>query len=430
MINGIQGIPGSGKSYEACLYHLLPAIRSGRKVITNLPVNVEQLKILCPDTWHLLEVRTQAAPIRGAWNASNLAVSPAFQFYPNNKITLPSKQSPFSSVWCFYSEWKDAKGVGALYIIDECQVSFPRSGTDKSVQEWFQLHRHYNADVVLISQNFRQVDPVITGLLANLIICRKADILGDSGSYIRKVKAGFRGEVIQSDRRKYEPQYFSLYKSHTQSSSSSETGSNDVKPRGVFLRRLTYIYWIFALSFLAWSFWPEKKSNPSKLENPIIEDNKPVIKPVIESIPSKMVDSSKPVVAAKAPEVSEPINKEENKKDEKFGVLDDKFLHVLGNMVMGDKRLVLFEVSDGQRRLFQVDLDGLQRSGYKVKIFDTCLVEVTSPSGKPRAVLCDSPSLPSHDARRPLVIDRASGASSWDRSDYKPYRAAAESGSL
>lgn len=204
MINGIQGIPGSGKSYEASAFHLLPAINSGRKVITNLPVNIEQLKILCPDNWHLLELRTQAAPTLGVWDASNLAVSPAFQLFDDGKIVSPANHSPFSSVWCFFSEWKDSNGLGPLYIIDECQVSLPRSGTSKQIQEWFQLHRHYNADVILISQNFRQVDIIITGLLANLIICRKADILGDSSSYIRKVKAGFRGEVIQTDRRKYE----------------------------------------------------------------------------------------------------------------------------------------------------------------------------------------------------------------------------------
>ncbi len=41
MINGLEGIPGSGKSYEATVYHVLAALQTGRLVITNLPLNVE-----------------------------------------------------------------------------------------------------------------------------------------------------------------------------------------------------------------------------------------------------------------------------------------------------------------------------------------------------------------------------------------------------
>lgn len=31
-----EGLPGSGKSYEACVYHILPALKSGRRVVTNI----------------------------------------------------------------------------------------------------------------------------------------------------------------------------------------------------------------------------------------------------------------------------------------------------------------------------------------------------------------------------------------------------------
>jgi len=41
MIYGIVGRPGGGKSYEAVAFQVIPALKSGRKVITNLPLQIE-----------------------------------------------------------------------------------------------------------------------------------------------------------------------------------------------------------------------------------------------------------------------------------------------------------------------------------------------------------------------------------------------------
>lgn len=54
---GIEGIPGSGKSYEAVAFHILPALKNGRKVITNLPLEIEQIRIINPDWVNHIEVR-------------------------------------------------------------------------------------------------------------------------------------------------------------------------------------------------------------------------------------------------------------------------------------------------------------------------------------------------------------------------------------
>ena len=31
-----EGLPGSGKSYEACVMHIIPALKAGRDVLTNI----------------------------------------------------------------------------------------------------------------------------------------------------------------------------------------------------------------------------------------------------------------------------------------------------------------------------------------------------------------------------------------------------------
>jgi zona occludens toxin len=43
-VNTLLGVPGSGKSYEAVAFHIIPALEDGRKVVTNLPLNLEHFK--------------------------------------------------------------------------------------------------------------------------------------------------------------------------------------------------------------------------------------------------------------------------------------------------------------------------------------------------------------------------------------------------
>ncbi|MBI5918423.1 MAG: hypothetical protein HY849_03485 [Nitrosomonadales bacterium] len=45
MINLLLGPPGGGKSYEATVYHVLPALAKGRKIITNLPLDLDRIEL-------------------------------------------------------------------------------------------------------------------------------------------------------------------------------------------------------------------------------------------------------------------------------------------------------------------------------------------------------------------------------------------------
>jgi zona occludens toxin len=69
MINGLEGIPGSGKSYEAVVMHVLPALKAGRKVITNLPLLVDKFSALDPSYGDLIELRTKPQKVLGVWDA-------------------------------------------------------------------------------------------------------------------------------------------------------------------------------------------------------------------------------------------------------------------------------------------------------------------------------------------------------------------------
>jgi len=410
MIVGIEGIPGSGKSYEAVAYHVLPALKSGRKVITNLPLNLEAFSAIDPEYPDLIEIKNRPSPTIGKWDASNIAAESAFQPFDDGHVE-PVAESVFTfgTVWDYYDDWRDQDGRGPLYVIDECHVSLPKLGTSAAVVEWFKLHRHYNVDVVLLTQSFRDINQPIALLLATLIKCRKADILGKADHYIRKVHAGYRGAVIQTGQRVYKKQYFGLYKSHTQGVSLSEEEARDVSPMIVKFNRVKWAVMGLAVASLIWAFWPKPGTNVFGAKTkpaaaapvPVVQAPKPVAS-VVQPVSVPASAASAPELPASAPE---PI-----KRTGEFGVLADKQISVVGMLSSAEAELIVFVVSDGGRRLFDITSDELERAGYRIKLFGYCFgwLEYVD-TGVKHSVVCDAPELGQGTENRPIVYESSAG---------------------
>ncbi|RQO83721.1 zonular occludens toxin [Acidovorax sp. FJL06] len=413
MITGLEGIPGSGKSYEAVAFHVLPALRAGRKVITNLPLNIDAFAAIDPAWRELLEVRTRPAPRLGNWNAANIAEQEAFQLWPDREPEpQPENVFTFGTVWDYHSTWRSEQGQGPLYVIDECHVALPKIGTPDHVVQWYKLHRHYNADVLLMTQSFRDISQPIAQLVATLIRCRKADILGKSGSYIRKVHAGYRGALIQQDERKYESQYFGLYRSNTQSVSSSEGKAQDMAPMIVQFNRFKWVWVLFSVAVMVWAFWPDgqhdvwgrrvapAKPKPATQAIPIAQ---------AQAVPQPMQQQAQqpamaPAVAASQPQPAPPPPEP---KDPLYG----KLLHMTGNLHKQGIAWVTFVVSDQGRRVFDLTSDDLKQAGYSVTHLAHCMALVKWDTVV-RQVTCDAPFTASGRGDKPVVIDTATGARS------------------
>lgn len=429
MINGLEGIPGSGKSYEAVVMHVLPALKKGRKVITNLPLLVSVFEALDPAFVGLIELRTKPQPVLGVWDAEAVddrGNGDAFRLFgpgekpqdvvvpfpfisgagPNDvRLRAPvtrSHASVFGSVWDYYSDWKHpVSGLGPLFIIDECHLAMPDKGTDAQVVEWFKLHRHFNADVLLATQSFRDMCQPIARLFEILIRCRKATVLGKSGSYIRKVYAGYRGAVISTEERKYEKQYFALYRSHTQGNSVSEAGVSDVEPFIVKFRRFTWAFWVFAIGFCLYAFWPT--SNKAGM---LGFGSKPVGSSVVSVASAQAVV---PVAASSAPAAvaSSPVVVD-------LEPFKDKLIHISGWMRGAQGVVYTFVVSMGGTRQFDLLLADLVRAGYKFEPLGEC-VGYLHWREKSRVVMCDAPVLATGSQNAPVVMDAGSGVRSDDR---------------
>lgn len=230
MINLLLGSSGSGKSYEANAFHILNALQSGRKVITNLPVVVEAYAAIDPSFHDLLEVRNKPQPIRGKWTPT--AESGAFTLFEDGHVEMPDADARcFGGVWDYFTTWRNKDtGAGPLFVIDECQYCIPAKATQRPVEEWVALHRHFNVDVLYITQSYGKISQAIRDNVQMVYRCRKNVALGAPSSYTRKVQDGVRGEVVNTTIRKYNAKYFGLYKSHTQGVAAEEFKGTDIRP--------------------------------------------------------------------------------------------------------------------------------------------------------------------------------------------------------
>lgn len=217
MINLMLGQPGGGKSHEAVVFHLIPALKQGRKVITNLALVMEKFQTYFPEYCHLIEIR-----------------EPYTERYIDPKTREEGSRlvRPFSQESHYGDPWRQEEtGTGPLYIIDECHLALPVRGTPVEVEEWYSLHRHEGADVLLITQSYGKINRAIRDLVQVVYRCKKATAFGTNDRYIRKVQDGLRGEVVNTSIRQYEKTYFGFWKSHTRSSAAAaELEANDIVP--------------------------------------------------------------------------------------------------------------------------------------------------------------------------------------------------------
>lgn len=216
----IKGVPGSGKSYEAVIHHIYPALQMGRFVVTNLPLNIDKFRLL--DEYYTFTyddgrtVKTNIADLI-------IIVEPT---PANNNI-------PFSVVDDFrqYEHLINPEGHGVYYCVDECHKALPaQSMTSRAeanvrrlheLDKWFSEHRHLGADFMLITQHpAKCYQPVIT-LVQVVYSVRKLSTISKflTARYSLVVYDGYpEGEKIGGVRiRPYKKEYFALYNSHTKS---------------------------------------------------------------------------------------------------------------------------------------------------------------------------------------------------------------------
>lgn len=351
MINLLIGPPGGGKSYEATVYHVLPALSQGRKVITNLPLNVDRLAIFEPDAARLVQIVTESKGPRGKDGA---------------------KARPFSVVEDYGDPWRHpVSGAGPLYVIDECHLAMPRGATQIAVEEWFSLHRHESADVLLITQSYGKVSKAVIDLVQVCYRVKKAVLFGSAKKYVRKVQDGVRGEVISTGFRTYEKRYFGLYVSHTKGG-GAELEASDISP--------LWKRWPFLLAPVLVVGGCVGLGASLSQGNPLAPKSQPkAAQSVLEA----------PVVVLDERPRGEPQPDGESAVDvggEPFAGLS---VHVVGFASMGARTHYALALARGGVIVASVDQAELLQAGYAIRPISDCAMGYTYPGKGERIAVCD-----------------------------------------
>ena len=209
MIEMLEGVPGSGKSYYAVSERLLKWVRTGRRVYVFV------------DGFYL----------------DRLAL------FEGVELTVLQQQI---TLWQSGEEVKagllDVE-PGSAVLIDEVQTVFrSKDKTDPQLLRWLETHRHRGIDLVLMCQQYGQVTLGVNRLVEATTKFRRLDRFGLKNRYQASVRGNPEElEVIRMFSGKYEPKLYAYYSSYA-SASVRETA----RP-GSMLKSPTLIFGVLGL---------------------------------------------------------------------------------------------------------------------------------------------------------------------------------------
>ncbi|MCX2765443.1 zonular occludens toxin domain-containing protein [Pseudoalteromonas sp. B530] len=388
MIYLITGRPRSGKTYEAVKYHIIPAIQSGRVVITNLPLNIDHFKkIHGTHVEQLIKV-----------------VDFDYSDFHSSAVTFP-----FSKPEHYQDDWRDNNGVGPLYVVDEAHFSLPKGGTHRSVKKFYTMHGHYGVDILLMTQHQRQMDQDILELVEIVYRTIKNTALGSNSTYTKKVQDGNKGAIVNTEQRRYDTAIFPYYKSHTQSKKDVlEREASDIKP---IWKHWSVYGAIFCFAFVLFiiitqdvnpiSVTPPKTAQSEHQESTVLEFKEPNSQ--VQFINGEKVDSQ---FRMRKNEEKDDSQFRMRKNEEQGAAKSRAFpgehpfyrvqLHVSGYADVGTRknpvRRVFFDASRNGQTLFKLELKDLLLAGYDVKVLGDCLIHITF-SDFEDFLVCDTPTV-------------------------------------
>lgn len=192
MIYLYYGKIGDGKTYHVVRNEVLPAVRSGRRVYTNIDgLSARRLQqvggagVVKLDQWHTVD-----------------QVRAAVQVAENDKdgVSLQVEQ-------------------GSLIVVDEAQLVWDARGfkdMSKGTLSFLEQHRHWGLDVVLVTQSPGRLDKAILRLCNECYHVKNLRFLSGlmDGRYVVNVRQSpFDREAMATYRGKYDSEIFSLYRS-------------------------------------------------------------------------------------------------------------------------------------------------------------------------------------------------------------------------
>ncbi len=257
-----EGLPRSGKSYAACVDHIVPSLKNGRKVF---------------------------AYIEGLNHEKFAEVTEL----PLERVQELLVQIEADQVKEIYKHVEKDSFV----VIDELQDFFPagRQRQTDEITRFITQHGHDGLDILCMGQDLRDCHALWKRRVQRKIVFTKLTAVGKDDSYkweACEAKAGEKFQKISSGVKKYDPKYFGLYASHTTGTTNTFNYQDDriniLKSKAIRLGLPVFGIVLFAAIYYLVSFFSE----PS-----VVKIEEPTQSP--ESV-------SSPVVATQAAPSAEP----------------------------------------------------------------------------------------------------------------------------
>ncbi|WP_308694623.1 zonular occludens toxin domain-containing protein [Xanthomonas albilineans] len=193
MIVGKEGQPRSGKSYETVKYDIVEAIKAKRRIYARIN-GLDHDKIAAYLGMPVDDVRDLLIVMDDdqvhAWLVCDTQADGSLNFPHLHK--------------------------GALVVVDEVHEYWPtgRAPIPKANADFFAKHGHIGLDVVLMTQDFKEVHRSVIRRMQRKNVYTKLDALGKDDAYsIRFYTAAVAGkfELTGSEKRNYDPDIWPLY---------------------------------------------------------------------------------------------------------------------------------------------------------------------------------------------------------------------------
>lgn len=218
-IDAYTGLPGSGKSYSAVALQIIPALKAGRKITTNMPIKQD-----------LLETDYDAKGRIRTFTTQEIEANP--------------------------ERLMEICPEGWILILDETWRLFPAGWQVSKIPDAYKTfmaeHRHRvdedgnSTNVVLVTQDLAQISAFARQLVETTYVTTKLTTLGLQKRYRVDVYSGaVTGDKATEQRRlrqifgTYEPKIYRYYTSHTQSLAKAEgtTQEGSIDGRNNILKR-------------------------------------------------------------------------------------------------------------------------------------------------------------------------------------------------
>jgi zona occludens toxin len=274
------GLPGAGKSYSAVERAILPALEEKRRIVTNLPLNLD---IVCKEFFagdiDLMRLTVQVV------DSDDLKKAGFFEDIAGGSLVV------LDEVWRL---WKSGTKTSS---ITEEHMSFVKEHRHRSDENGRSL------DIVLVTQNLVDIATFLREMVETTVITRKLTAVGADTKfqrfYCQGAIKGFEcsdGAILKDEFGSYDPKIYQYYKTHM-NANTIIGGALKVDEKRAVKGQTVFSSWkfkamaIFAFILIAGSIYSGKKS---------VDAYEKKVKP---PEPAKVVEPSKPSEPITAPPV-------------------------------------------------------------------------------------------------------------------------------